>query len=688
MSDALESFLTKTLPSILSEAQRLRSKEDLLIAQNEFKQQVVDAKNKQEEKILNYKNIYKNASENLKSLNAQIKETEEDLAEMGIIASNLQKVSVDSQTPGGQEMFQFVNTGLGQEYNRQIQVGNTLIETLNNSQSKVNEAQAYLNDLKDMQKGIQAGEQASRSYFAVPYQEPYIDQETGKLVTDPRDITGDQIISREDVILQLEQLFGETKNPNYAPGTPYYEGYIRSGPVLKEAVDAKTKRVDLKKKELELQEARYDFEKKKESDIRAKSGNKPETFLQLHNNFGNAFGALDISVTSPNNSDLKKLNLFDISEIKPYKDVRNFSDPKLLQTIISPVESNMLKILREYGNGDIQDYIEMYDVAIQSNNLTVANKSLIDMANTAKNNINNRAFVNLNNNKKQSQIKMILENTIPHYLMLREAMYFANYPTMINLDSNIKAAAVGVPISQTTTQTRVASKAPDPIKDATSPKDTTIMPAQFDDVPADISRSLDNLQGITDLRFLEPFNTKTRSPFAIAEPVENNLKAVGDKMSIPNVKNLSASNMTRLTKFDEKSGKLKYDVYKSGDVGDVNKAKKETDKLATEAFKQIAGSKGSKEEYFKSLFNQFLKDNNIKGYTGEDVKFFVDSIRVDKDNKINPVADMNFYRAYPSEAISGAKGNVRLNIRTKNNAAYNKYAQIMDLFRQYLIDVL
>ena len=688
MSDALESFLTKTLPSILSEAQRLRSKEDLLIAQNEFKQQVVDAKNKQEEKILNYKNIYKNASENLKSLNAQIKETEEDLAEMGIIASNLQKVSVDSQTPGGQEMFQFVNTGLGQKYNRQIQVGNTLIETLNNSQSKVGEAQAYLNDLKDMQKGIQAGEQASRSYFAVPYQEPYIDQETGKLVTDPRDITGDQIISREDVILQLEQLFGETKNPNYAPGTPYYEGYIRSGPVLKEAVDAKTKRVDLKKKELELQEARYDFEKKKESDIRAKSGNKPETFLQLHNNFGNAFGALDISVTSPNNSDLKKLNLFDISEIKPYKDVRNFSDPKLLQTIISPVESNMLKILREYGNGDIQDYIEMYDVAIQSNNLTVANKSLIDMANTAKNNINNRAFVNLNNNKKQSQIKMILENTIPHYLMLREAMYFANYPTMINLDSNIKAAAVGVPISQTTTQTRVASKAPDPIKDATSPKDTTIMPSQFDDVPADISRSLDNLQGITDLRFLEPFNTKTRSPFAIAEPVENNLKAVGDKMSIPNVKNLSASNMTRLTKFDEKSGKLKYDVYKSGDVGDVNKAKKETDKLATEAFKQIAGSKGSKEEYFKSLFSQFLKDNNIKGYTGEDVKFFVDSIRVDKDNKINPVADMNFYRAYPSEAISGAKGNVRLNIRTKNNAAYNKYAQIMDLFRQYLIDVL
>lgn len=55
----------------------------------------------------------------------------------------------------------------------------------------------------------------------------------------------------------------------------------------------------------------------------------------------------------------------------------------------------MLKILREYGNGDIQDYIEMYDIAIQSNNLTVANKSLIDMANTAKNNINNRAFVNL-----------------------------------------------------------------------------------------------------------------------------------------------------------------------------------------------------------------------------------------------------------------------------------------------------
>jgi len=140
--------------------------------------------------------------------------------------------------------------------------------------------------------------------------------------------------------------------------------------------------------------------------------------------------------------------------------------------------------------------------------------------------------------------------------------------------------------------------------------------------------------------------------------------------------------------FDEKSGKLKYDVYKSGDVGDVNKAKKETDKLATEAFKQIAGSKGSKEEYFKSLFSQFLKDNNIKGYTGEDVKFFVDSIRVDKDNKINPVADMNFYRAYPPEAISGAEGDIRGYIRTRNNAAYNKYAQIMDLFRQYLIDVL
>tara|TARA_A100001515_G_C4589280_1_gene215544 strand:+ start:50 stop:2128 length:2079 start_codon:yes stop_codon:yes gene_type:complete len=692
MSDALESFLTKTLPSILSEAQKLRNKEDLLIAQNQFKQQVTDAKNAQEEKILNYKNIYKNASENLKSLNAQIEETEEDLADMGIIASNLQKIKVEDQTEGGAEFYQFVNTGLGQKYNRQIQVGNTLIETLNNSQSKVNEAQAYLNDLKDMQKGIQAGEQASRSYFAVPYQEPYIDQETGELVTDPRDITGDQIISREDVILQLEQLFGETKNPNYAPGTPYYEGYIRSGPVLKEAVDAKTKRIELKKKELDLQEAKYNFNKKVENDIRGKSGNNPETFLQLHNNYANIFGAMDISVRSTKNSDLKELNLFDISEIKPYKDVRNFSDPVLLQTIIDPVENNMLKILREYGSGDLEDYIQMYDIAIQSNNLTVANKSLVNIANTAKNNINNRAVVNLKNNKKQSEIKMILKNTLDHYIKLREAMYFAKSPTMINLDSNIAAAAKGIPISQTTTQTRVASKVPGPIKDATSPKDTTIMPAQFDDVPADVSRSLDNLQGVTDLRFLEPFNTKTRSPFAIAEPVDNNLKAVSDKMSIPNVKNLSASNMTRLTKFDEKSGKLKYDIDKSGSVVEVNQAREEADRLATEAFKQIAGGKGNKEEYFKSLFGQFLKDNNIKGYTDKDVMFFVNSIKTDINNNIDENINLNTYTPYPQDAFDNAGDDIfevfRLNVRTKNNAAYNKYAQIMDLFRQYLIDVL
>ena len=389
MSDPLESFLTKTLPSILSEAQKLRNKEDLLIAQNEFKQQVTDAKNAQEEKILNYKNIYKNASENLKSLNAQIEETEEDLADMGIIASNLQKVSVDSQTPGGQEMFQFVNTGLGQKYNRQIQIGKNLIETLNNSQSKVGEAQAYLNDLKDMQKGIQAGEQASRRYFAVPYQDPYIDQQTGELVTDPRDITGDKIISREDVILQLEQLFGETKNPNYAPGTPYYEGYIRSGPALEEAVDAKTKRVELKKKELDLEEARYDFNKKTEDDIRAKSGNKAETFLQLNNIYGNTFGALDISVKSQRNKALTKLNLFDISEIKPYKDIKNFSNPILLQTIINPVENNMLKILRQYGDGDIATYIGQYDTAIQSNARDLNyQKAFVDAIYTVKTTMN------------------------------------------------------------------------------------------------------------------------------------------------------------------------------------------------------------------------------------------------------------------------------------------------------------
>tara|TARA_A100001201_G_C4081569_1_gene199115 strand:+ start:11 stop:1015 length:1005 start_codon:yes stop_codon:yes gene_type:complete len=334
----------------------------------------------------------------------------------------------------------------------------------------------------------------------------------------------------------------------------------------------------------------------------------------------------------------------------------------------------------------------MYDIAIQSNNLTVANKSLVNIANTAKNNINNRAVVNLKNNKKQSEIKMILKNTLDHYIKLREAMYFAKSPTMINLDSNIAAAAKGIPISQTTTQTRVASKVPGPIKDATSPKDTTIMPAQFDDVPADVSRSLDNLQGVTDLRFLEPFNTKTRSPFAIAEPVDNNLKAVSDKMSIPNVKNLSASNMTRLTKFDEKSGKLKYDIDKSGSVVEVNQAREEADRLATEAFKQIAGGKGNKEEYFKSLFGQFLKDNNIKGYTDKDVMFFVNSIKTDINNNIDENINLNTYTPYPQDAFDNAGDDIfevfRLNVRTKNNAAYNKYAQIMDLFRQYLIDVL
>jgi hypothetical protein len=89
-------------------------------------------------------------------------------------------------------------------------------------------------------------------------------------------------------------------------------------------------------------------------------------------------------------------------------------------------------------------------------------------------------------------------------------------------------------------------------------------------------------------------------------------------------------------------------------------------------------------DFAKAKFEEWLKTTDKYGkYAEGDFIYFMPT-KVDKDNKINPSADMNRYNLYYPGAFSGAKGDIRMLIKPKVGSGYLGFAKDFDAFREYL----
>ena len=99
------------------------------------------------------------------------------------------------------------------------------------------------------------------------------------------------------------------------------------------------------------------------------------------------------------------------------------------------------------------------------------------------------------------------------------------------------------------------------------------------------------------------------------------------------------------------------------------------------------------DSFVKSKFKEWLDKNDkvraanwwTKGkYREEDFIYFMPT-KVDRNNKINPNKDMNFYNLYYPPAFSGAEGDVRMMVKPKiKDGSYLQFAKDFDAFRKFL----
>jgi len=168
--------------------------------------------------------------------------------------------------------------------------------------------------------------------------------------------------------------------------------------------------------------------------------------------------------------------------------------------------------------------------------------------------------------------------------------------------------------------------------------------------------------------------------------------------------------MKRLTKYYDDPGSimqgLRIDSDKVNNMSDIRDAQDELMNIANNVKSEIAGFEDKDlEEFIKEEFEKYIKSSNIvvkdtpktkdlsKFLEPEDYKYFIGK-RVDKDNKVNKIEDMNLYRLYPDWAFKGNKGNVRwitadwgFDSNTGQEwGGYTIYARVMDEFRQHLIN--
>ncbi len=128
--------------------------------------------------------------------------------------------------------------------------------------------------------------------------------------------------------------------------------------------------------------------------------------------------------------------------------------------------------------------------------------------------------------------------------------------------------------------------------------------------------------------------------------------------------------------------------------GEFKESQNNLKKIASEKFniKENKNKYKNVRNFTKAKFEEWLNKNNkinpanwwTEGkYKPEDFIYFMPT-KVDKDNKINSNKDMNLYNLYYPPAFSGAKGNIRMNIRANLEGGYLQFAKDFDDFRKFL----
>ncbi len=434
MSDPLLEFVGKTLPNLIEETQKLQSKERLIEKQNNFKLELLKAKEKNKQQVTNLKENLKNTAATLVTTNKEIQKSLDELADFGVVTNNLRKLNPQDQTEGGKELNDETYEDKYYVYNRNVQVGENLGQTVLNTQNKLIEAQNYELQLDEMIQGVKAGELAAERYLA---------QGTDL------DLTGDDLVSRADLMKYLDSFLAppNESNPNMQPGTPFYQGFIMAGPTLEKAREAKKDNLAIEKTELELKELKDPNIKLNEKIV--------ENAKSFHNIRVKNFSAINKNLRDKEDYPfIYDMKLNDIGKLNVTGEA--FQNPKLIQEIIAPIRENITKIIDKYGDGSTKKQLKAYEEAIQAQNNAAADKIFAEMINNALNKFTNNEFPQGNNNamgplslkldEEDKLAKKIILDHIPHYMYLKKLQEDLTSPHLSSFRKNIRDISKSQPM--------------------------------------------------------------------------------------------------------------------------------------------------------------------------------------------------------------------------------------------------
>ncbi len=439
MSDPLLEFVGKTLPNLIEETQKLQSKERLIEKQNNFKLELLKAKEKNKQQVTNLKENLKNTAATLVTTNKEIQESLDILAGFGVVTNNLRKLNPQDQTEGGKELNDETYEDKYYVYNRNVQVGENLGQTVLNTQNKLIEAQNYELQLDEMIQGVKAGELASERYLA---------QGTDL------DLTGDNLVSRADLMQYLDNFLTPTPgpvsdkpNPNMQPGSPFYQGFIMAGPTLEKAREARKDNLAIQKTELELKELKDPNIKLNEKIV--------ENAKSFHNIRVKNFSAINKNLRDKENfPSIYDMKLNDVGKLNVTGEA--FENPKLIQEIIAPIRENITKIIDKYGDRSTKKQLKAYEEAIQAQNNAGADKIFVEMINNASNKFTTDNFyIGANNtlgpltsglDEEDEIAKKIILDHIPHYMYLKKLQEDLANPYTLSADRNLRDMKKNLPM--------------------------------------------------------------------------------------------------------------------------------------------------------------------------------------------------------------------------------------------------